>query len=1181
VRRKGFILALALLCAAPVFAADIFINADITTSQTWTADNTYILQLPVYVTGGSTLTIEAGTVVRGEPTGGANDPGTLIITRGSKLRALGTKLKPVTFTDLDDDNVGNNNDGLGPTDPYDTVAHSRTVTGQWGGVILLGHGYIANGTAAAVDPAKEFQIEGLTNIAEKGFYGGCSEFLTGPFGRNCDDGDSGTLNYISIRYGGFNLSANNEINGLTLGGVGRETELDYIEVLNNKDDGVEFFGGAANIKHLVAISGGDDGLDYDEGWRGKAQFVFIAQGTPGTDKSDKAFEQDGGTVADASLPFAIPTLSNITAIGLGQKNYTAKLTNTALHFRDNAGGRQYNSTYLDFGGAAALIEGGTPATGDVAAGSSGQRSITPYAVDGVYHLGPAGGNQLELEDNVFYCFGAPTADLVPTGRCSVTTATVCGSNAGCPGGETCVDQAPTYGGDTGKIHRDNGAFTNAALDNTYIACGGALPIQSLVREVVADATKPDPIAVVNPLPAVGSPLLTTNRALPNDGFFELAPYKGAFGGTTRSDNWADGWTGASRLGYFGPITQVTISADITTSDRWTADHEYVLTQPIYVTGGSTLTIEPGTVVRGEPTGGANDPGTLIITRGSKLNAAGTKANPIVFTDLNDDNVRGFPGIDPYDSVAGSRTVTGQWGGVILLGHGYIANGTAAAVDPAKEFQIEGLTNIAEKGFYGGCSEFLTGPFGRNCDDGDSGTLNYISIRYGGFNLSANNEINGLTLGGVGRETDLDFIEVMNNKDDGVEFFGGAANIKHLAAASGGDDGLDYDEGWRGKAQFVFILQGTPGTDKSDKGFEQDGGTVADASLPFAIPTLSNVTAIGLGQKNYTAKLTNTALHFRDNAGGRQYNSTYLDFGGAAALIEGGTPATGDVATGSSGQRSVTPYAVDGVYHLGPAGGNQLELEDNVFYCFGAPTADLVPTGRCSVTTATVCGSNAGCPGGETCVDQAPTYGGDTGKIHRDNGAFTNAALDNTYIACGGALPITELTREIVADPTKPDPPLVIDPRPAAGGALNATNRKAPNDGFFEFADYKGAFAPGHYWMKRWSSLDRVGYLRGCINGVGAKPDEVDGLRFVDKTNLVWTRFANGAAAYDLIRSGTPSDFTGATCVETDGSDGDKFDPDTPGSGAAFYYLVRATNACGDATLGRRSNGVERVGASCP
>jgi len=644
---------------------------------------------------------------------------------------------------------------------------------------------------------------------------------------------------------------------------------------------------------------------------------------------------------------------------------------------------------------------------------------------------------------------------------------------------------------------------------------------------------------------------------------------------------------AGFAGLFGTApalaASIFISADITTSQTWTADNEYILTDRIYVTNGSTLTIEAGVTVRGEPedTAGAQNPGTLIITRGSKIRALGTRLKPITFTDLDDDNIGSNPGTAPYDTKENAEILTGQWGGVILLSTGYVATNTVAAVDPAKEQQIEGLTALGEKGFYGGCSEFLVGPYGRNCDDSDSGTMTYVSVRYGGFNLSANNEINGLTLGGVGRETDLDFIEVINNKDDGVELFGGAAQIKHLISANGGDDGIDYDEGWRGKVQFAFVLQGTPGADKSDKGFEQDGGTVADASLPFAIPTLYNVTVVGLGQKpTYTDRLKNTVMHFRDNAGGRHFNSAYLDFGGAAAMIEGGSAACD--AAGSSGQRSLTAYAVDGIYHLGPAGDNQLDVQDNVFYCLGAPAADQVPTGKCSVG-GNACCSTAQCVagGGDTCVDQAPIYGGDAGKIHRDNGLFTTLANDNTYVACGGALPILTLDRSAVADLSKPDPVAVIDPRPVMGGPLGSTNRATPNDGFFTAANYKGAFAPGSYWAKKWSTLERLGYLENCTNGVGAAPDEVAGIAFVDKSNVIWTKFVNGAATYDLIRADTPNGFAAGTCVETKGSSAHTLDGSTPAPNAAFYYLVRASNSCGSGTLGRRSNGVERAGVSCP
>ena len=644
--------------------------------------------------------------------------------------------------------------------------------------------------------------------------------------------------------------------------------------------------------------------------------------------------------------------------------------------------------------------------------------------------------------------------------------------------------------------------------------------------------------------------------------------------------------GFAGLFGFAPAlaASIFVNADITTSQTWTADNEYILTDRIYVTNGSTLTIQAGVTVRGEPEDsvGAQNPGTLIITRGSKIRALGTRLHPITFTDLDDDNIGGNPGTAPYDTLQDAQSLTGQWGGLILLSYGYVANNTAAGPDPARENQIEGLTATAEKGFYGGCAEFLAGPYGRNCDDSDSGTLNYVSIRYGGFNLSANNEINGLTLGGVGRETEIDYIDVFNNKDDSIEFFGGAAGVKHLISANSGDDGFDFDEGFRGRAQFVFTMQGTPGADKSDKGFEQDSGISPDNAQPFAIPTLYNVTVVGLGAQKttYTAHFTNTAMHWRDNGGGRHYNSAYLDFGGAVALIEGGANTSTCTAAGSSGERSITPYATDANFQLGPAGGLQLELEDDVFFCFGAPAADLVPTGKCSISGVPCC-STAECGAGGTCTDQAPTYGGDAGKIHRDNGAFTNAALDNTYVACGGALPITTLQRTTSGSATIPDPVLVIDPRPAVGSPLGTTNRPTANNGFFTPANFKGAFAPGENWAKGWAEIDRVGYLQKCVNGVGAVPDAVPSLTFVDKSTLSWTRFVNDAAFYDLVRANGPNGFGSGTCVESNGSDGDSFDPATPVAGAGFYYLVRAENSCGQGTLGRQSSGAERTGVSCP
>jgi hypothetical protein len=704
-----------------------------------------------------------------------------------------------------------------------------------------------------------------------------------------------------------------------------------------------------------------------------------------------------------------------------------------------------------------------------------------------------------------------------------------------------------------------------------------LPIKSLARRsttVCSGGGRPLPIDQIDPRPAAGSPLLTTDNPPPSDGFFEPARFQGAFGSGPH-DNWAQGWTLTSRLGFFPPKPVVNVFGDITTSQTWTADNEYILTDVIYVTSGATLTIEAGTLVRGEPdadgTTSTADSGTLVITRGSKLQATGTAQRPIVFTDLTDDLIPGYPGVEfPYNSRADVQGTTGKWGGLVLLGRGYVANNTLAGVSAAREVQIEGLTATAEKGFYGGCaeypSEFNPTLDPSSCDDDDSGTVRYISARYGGVNLSANNEINGITFGGVGRETEVDFVEIFQNKDDCAEMFGGAVNLKHLVCTNNSDDAIDQDEGWRGKVQYALVLQGDNcGADKADKGGELDGGNNPDGSQPLAIPTLYNVTMVGHGgavSASYTGKALNTALHFRDNAGGRWYNSAFLDFGGSAACIEGATSPGSPTGSNTSGQRATTAYTPDGEIYQSPSSAFQLEGQDNTFWCFGG--GGVLPNSPAS-------GSAAGC---------------DSGKEYYDNGWFSNAALQNAYLDCSATLPIKSLARRsttVCSGGGRPLPIDQIDPRPAAGSPLLTTDRTESGD-LFETAAFKGAFAPGENWAQDWTLTSSLGFFTGCSGGTGATPDEVKQLTFIGTSLLTWAEPADGLGqSFDLLRSTDPTDFSSGTafCIASSEFDRQATDNDTPIAGTGFFYLVRARNSCGVGSLGTQSNGAERTGRNCP
>jgi len=278
----------------------------------------------------------------------------------------------------------------------------------------------------------------------------------------------------------------------------------------------------------------------------------------------------------------------------------------------------------------------------------------------------------------------------------------------------------------------------------------------------------------------------------------------------------------------------------TGTTTWTNNNVYLLEGFVFVNDGQTLTIEPGTVIKGKSGQGANA-SALIIAKGGKIMAEGTKELPIIFTFEN----------DPLDGSIPIST-KGQWGGIIVLGNAQLNSSPGTS-------QIEGIPTSESRGLYGG-----------NNDLDNSGVLTYISIRHGGTDIGAGNEINGLTLGGVGSGTSIEFIEVIANKDDGVEFFGGTATLKHAIVSFCGDDAYDYDEGYRGKGQFWLAIQENT---SGNRGGEHDGGTTPEDGAPYAHPIISNATYIGRGISSGERALT-----FRDNAAGEYHNSIFFNWG---------------------------------------------------------------------------------------------------------------------------------------------------------------------------------------------------------------------------------------------------------------------------------------------------------------
>lgn len=321
---KPLLIALALASAGPVFAATVTKTGKLSASETWTADNTYLLDGYVFVTGNSTLTIEPGTVIKAKVSTGGG-AAALVITRGSKINAAGTAAKPIIFTS----ELDNLNGNLGVSD-----------TGLWGGLVILGRASInsrANG--AVVAAPVEDQVEGFSVPT--------ADVPLITFGGTDDADNSGVLRYISVRHGGAVIGTANEINGVTLGGVGSGTTMEYIEVFANKDDGFEWFGGTVNARYLVAAFGNDDGFDMDQGFRGNLQFLFSIQTDITTDSGDKVIEWDGATTPLTASPKGKSTVSNLTAIGIGTSG-RGTVNNTAVNVRDAVEATLVNSVFVNF-----------------------------------------------------------------------------------------------------------------------------------------------------------------------------------------------------------------------------------------------------------------------------------------------------------------------------------------------------------------------------------------------------------------------------------------------------------------------------------------------------------------------------------------------------------------------------------------------------------------------------------------------------------------------------------------------------------------------------------------------------------------------------------------------------------------------------------------------------------------
>lgn len=344
---------------------------------------------------------------------------------------------------------------------------------------------------------------------------------------------------------------------------------------------------------------------------------------------------------------------------------------------------------------------------------------------------------------------------------------------------------------------------------------------------------------------IGTLALASLAASAQTPFFSNVPYRGAFAPEPTAP-WTAGWSNFDPVNTVYDDPTVTIAApnnNITTNTTWTADNVYLLDDAyVYVTNGATLTIEPGTVIRGA------GKGALIICRGSKIMAQGTETNPIIFTSSQAEGDRDF----------------GDWGGVVICGSAQ--HNISTGVDAPAE---GGIAKPLPSG---------DGRHGGNNDDDNSGVLSYVRIEFPGIPLSgaANSEINGLSLYSVGRNTKIDHIQVSYSGDDSYEWFGGTVDAKYLVAYKTWDDDFDTDNGYRGRVQFGVAFRDSRFADQSGStAFESDNDKDGSLNTPFTTPVFSNMTIIGPkwnGNPDTTNSLFTRVVHHRRSSRFSLFNS---------------------------------------------------------------------------------------------------------------------------------------------------------------------------------------------------------------------------------------------------------------------------------------------------------------------
>ena len=679
------------------------LSGTITQDMLLSSNNLYELVGKVVVGGDNEdeaiLTAQAGTTIFG-----STESDFLVISRGSQFVANGTRTAPVVLTSQSD---------------LTAEANIETTRGEWGGLVINGNAPINDCPEGATGGSAQCTKEGEAN---SGLFGGADP-----------DDSSGKLNYVVVKYAGSNVDPDNQLNGIAFQGVGAGTEVDYIQVHNNLDDGVEFFGGTVNAKHVVLTGNADDSLDWTDGWQGSIQYLVIDQAD---DSGDNGIEADNREGDETATPRSLPKIANMTLTG--------KSDERAIRLRRGTGLELYNSVVRD--------------------------------------------------------------------------------------SATCL--------------RIQGDSLNRL--GTGIQFGGV----SFDCETVVEG---DDVAAITTLLAA-SDVSTTGQAvsavdLSGESFFDAADAIGAI--ASADEDWTMGWTvgmprvetdfgcpaGTTETASIGDRRTCRIAGTITGELILTRSNYYVLDGKVVIgdeagTSGAVLTIESGTTIVGD-----NPEDFLVIARGARIEANGTANAPITLTAA----------ADITNAITDRANTQGLWGGLVINGYAPINDCPEGAAGGTAECTKEGEAN---SGLFGGADP-----------NDSSGTLRYVVVKFAGSNVDPENQLNGIAFQGVGSGTTVDYIEVYNNLDDGVEFFGGTVSASHVVLVGNADDSLDWTDGWRGSIQYLHIVQG----DAGDNMIEADNREGNEQARPVSEPHIANMTMAGNAEERAIRLRRGTGLHL--------YNST--------------------------------------------------------------------------------------------------------------------------------------------------------------------------------------------------------------------------------------------------------------------------------------------------------------------